>query len=305
MLTASDTTTIVEFPELGWGPWELKRFLVEDLFDKITIAWYGVIICSAMLLACFLVLKNAKKYEGMKTDSFIDYFLAAIPCSIVGARAMYVLTSLDRFTRFEDVFKIWEGGLAFYGGAIGGFLAFAVACRIKKQPFFQVMDAVVPGMLLAQAIGRWGNFVNGEAHGHIMKTPMPWGMMINGEGPFHPTFLYESLLTLTGFLILQFVIYPKKKFNGTNVCFYAVWYGVGRTFIEGMRDDSLLFGSLRASQVIGVTSAVAGAILFFLFYARWKKEQAEGASEEQADEEETEKTEEAEETATEETAATE
>ncbi len=280
---ASDTT-VVEFPELGWGPWELNRFVVKDLFGWLSVAWYGLIICCAMILACFLILKNAKKYEGIKSDSFTDYFLAAIPAAIVGARLMYVLTSLENYETFWDAFKIWEGGLAFYGGAIGGILAVWIASLVKKQSFFRVMDAVVPGMLLAQCIGRWGNFVNGEAHGGVMKTALPWGMMINGEGPFHPTFLYESLLTLTGFILLQFVIYPRKKFNGMNVCFYAVWYGVGRTFIEGMRTDSLYFGSLRASQVIGVTSAIAGAILFFLLAARSKQKAPDIGEDETAEE---------------------
>ncbi|MBQ3866512.1 MAG: prolipoprotein diacylglyceryl transferase [Clostridia bacterium] len=286
MFLAADSVTVVEFPKLGWGPWELNRFVFQDLFGSLSVAWYGLIICCAMIAACFLVLRNARKYERIKRDSFLDYFLAAIPLSIVGARLMYVLTRLDLYQSFWDAFKIWEGGLAVYGGVIAGFLTVFILSRVKKDSFFRVLDAIVPGLILAQCIGRWGNFINGEAHGGF--TDLPWGMMINGAGPYHPTFLYESLLTLTGFIILQFVLYPRKKFDGENLCFYLVWYGVGRTFIEGMRTDSLYFGPLRASQVIGVASAVIGAVLFFLLWKAGRKtalaEAAEETSEKTAEE---------------------
>lgn len=282
---ASDTT-VVEFPGFGWGPWELNRYVVKDLFDRFSIAWYGLIICCAIILAGVVILRNAVGREGFRKDSFLDYFLVSIPASIVGARLMYVLTSLDLYDSFWDVFKVWEGGLAVYGGVIFGFSAVALLARKKKDSFFRVMDAIVPGLILAQCVGRWGNFVNGEAHG--TQTTLPWGMMINGEGPFHPTFLYESLLTLTGFILLQFILYRKKKFHGEILCVYLFWYGVGRTFIEGLRTDSLYFGPLRASQVIGVASALGGLVLFFLLRAAAKKapeetlregEEAEGTTE--------------------------
>lgn len=278
MLFAGDTT-VVEFPNLGWGPWELNKFLIQDLFGKLSVAWYGAIICVAMILACTLILRYAKKYEGMNTDSFLDYFLVTIPLGVVGARAMYVLTNLDYYDSFAKAIAVWEGGLAIYGGVLVGILVLFITSRIKKDPFFKVLDAAVPGVILAQCIGRWGNFVNGEAHGTV--TNLPWAMSINGMGPFHPTFLYESLLTLTGFLLLRFVIYPRKKFDGENFCFYLVWYGVGRTFIEGLRTDSLYFGPLRASQVIGIATALVGAVLFFLLLAAKKKAVAYGEEEEE------------------------
>ena len=277
MLFAAETT-VVEFPRLGWGPWKLNRFVVEDLFGRFSIAWYGLIICCAMIGACLIIMKNATKREGFKSESFTDYYLASIPLSIVGARLMYVLTSLDKYRSFWDVFKIWEGGLAVYGGVILGFSAIALVARIKKENFFQVMDAIVPGLILAQCIGRWGNFVNGEAHGY--ETGLPWGMVVNGEGPFHPTFLYESLLTLTGFLLMEFVLYRRKKFHGELLCFYFVWYGVGRACIEGLRTDSLYFGPLRASQVIGIVSAAGGLVLAFFLWRSARNAPKTGSQEE-------------------------
>ena len=268
-MEALEEITRVEFPKLGWGPWEWDRYLVRDLFGNLSIAWYGVIICLGIILAGFVILKNAKKKEGFKTDSFLDYFLISIPLSVVGARLMYVLTSLKEYHSFADVFKVWEGGLAFYGGLIFGVIAVFVTSRVKKDPFFKVADAIIPGVILAQAIGRWGNFINGEAHG--TKTDLPWGMMINEDGPFHPTFFYEILVTFSGFILLQFILYRKKKFDGELLCVYMTWYGVGRTFVEGLRTDSLPLGPLRISQVIGVASAVAGVVLFFLLYAGAKK----------------------------------
>ncbi len=282
-----DNVTVVEFPGFGWGPWRLNRFLVKELFGRFSIAWYGVIICVGIILAAFVILHNAKKREGFNSESFSDYFLAALPLSIVGARLMYVLTSLDQYRNFVDVFKIWEGGLAVYGGVIFGTLAVWIVSRVKKDSFWKALDAIVPGLILAQAIGRWGNFVNGEAHGTV--TSLPWGMTVNGEGPFHPTFFYEMLVTLSGFFLLQFLLYRRKAFDGEILCGYMVWYGVGRTLVEGLRTDSLYVGPFRISQVIGVTSALAGVILFFLLRAGSKRArpapEAQGTTEEETPEE--------------------
>ena len=214
MLSAS--TTIVSFPELGWGPWTINRFLVEDLFGKVSIAWYGVIICVAMILACTVILRNAVKKEGANADSFLDYFIYTIPVGVVGARAMYVLAKLEDYNSFAEAVAIWNGGLAIYGGVIAGILTVFVIAKLKKQNPLAVFDTIIPGLLLAQSIGRWGNFVNGEAYGETVTHAMPWGMVVNGVGPVHPTFLYESIITFTGFLLAQFLIYRLKKSTGRS-----------------------------------------------------------------------------------------
>ena len=262
MITAS--TTIVSFPELGWGPWTINRFLVEDLFGKFNIAWYGVIICCAMILACTVILHNAVKREKMNGDSFLDYFIFTIPIGVVGARAMYVLAKLEEYDSFSDMIAIWNGGLAIYGGVLAGIVTVLVIAKIKKNNPLVVFDTVVPGLLIAQSLGRWGNFINGEAYGETVTHAMPWGMVVNGVGPVHPTFLYESIMTFIGFCLAQFLIYRFKKADGQVFAFYLVWYGASRTLIEGLRVDSLMIGPLRLAQCIGLASCLAGIALFVI-----------------------------------------
>ncbi|MBR3837085.1 MAG: prolipoprotein diacylglyceryl transferase [Clostridia bacterium] len=256
------STTVISFPEFNWGPWVLDRYVVKDLFGFLSIAWYGLIICVGMILGCAVVLRNATKKEGFNLDSFLDYFIFCIPIGVVGARVMYVLSKLEMYDSFSEMIAIWNGGIAIYGAVIAGALAILVVAKVKKHNPLKVFDAMVPGLLLAQAIGRWGNFVNGEAHGTV--TDLPWGMMVNGEGPVHPTFLYESLITFTGFLLASFLVYRFKKADGQVFCFYLTWYGIGRTLVEGLRTDSLYVGSLRLAQCIGILTALGGVILFVL-----------------------------------------
>lgn len=264
--------TVVSFPELGLGPWTLERFLVKDLFGSLSVAWYGVIICVGMILACSIALYNAKKREGFDTDSFLDYFLFCIPLGVVGARAMYVLANLDSYESFSEAIAVWEGGLAVYGGVLAGAATVFAVAKIKKHSFLKVADCIIPGLFLAQSLGRWGNFVNGEAHGG--ETILPWGMSINGAVAVHPTFLYESLITLTGFLISMLLIYPRKKWDGQILGFYMLWYGLGRTLVESLRTDSLYIGPLRLAQCIGIASAVLGA--FLIAYVQRKKKAVVG-----------------------------
>lgn len=258
--------TVLEFPELGIGPFQVDRFLVEDLFGKIDIAWYGVIICFAMILAIAVILYNATRREGFGTDSFIDYFLITIPLGIIGARAMYVLANLEYYDTFPEAIAIWEGGLAIYGGVLTGIVVIPIIAKFKKNHPLKVFDAIAPGVLLAQSIGRWGNFINAEAYG--TRTDLVWGMKIDGGRPVHPTFLYESVITFTGFLIAMFLLYRFKKFDGEILCFYLVWYGIGRTLVEGLRTDSLMIGPYRLAQCIGIFTALAGialAVILILF----------------------------------------
>ncbi len=270
--------TVVSFPKLGLGPWTLERFLVKDLFGRLSVAWYGAIICVGMLLACAIALYNAKKREGFDTDSFLDYFIFTIPLGVVGARLMYVLTNLESYDSFSEAIAVWEGGLAIYGGVLAGAATVFVSSKIKKQSFFKVADCIIPGLFLAQALGRWGNFVNGEAHGG--ETDLPWGMCINGSAAVHPTFLYESLITLTGFCICMFLLYPKKKWDGQILSFYMLWYGVGRVLVESLRTDSLYIGPLKLAQCIGVITALCGA--FLMIYHSKKKKAADAVVDEKS-----------------------
>lgn len=275
----ASSTTIVSFPNLDWGPWTLDRFVVKDLFGVFSIAWYGLIICIGMLLGCSVALRLATKKEGFTFDSFLDYFIFAIPVGVVGARVMYVLAKWEEYETFLDMIAIWNGGIAIYGGVIAGVLTILLVARVKKHNPLQVFDAMVPGLLLAQAIGRWGNFINGEAFGERASDTLPWGMVVNGVGPVHPTFIYESLITFTGFLLATFVIYRFKKAPGQVFAFYLIWYGVGRAIVEGMRSDSLMLGVFRISQCIGVLSALAGVALLFLLWQKQKMEKGPGAVE--------------------------
>ena len=265
--------TVVSFPKLGWGPWTLNKFLVQDLFGKISVAWYGAIICVGMILACVIALHNAKKREGLDPDSFLDYFIFAIPLGVVGARLMYVLANLEHYDSFSEAIAVWEGGLAIYGGVLAGSLTVFVVSKIKKHSFLKVADCIIPGLFLAQSLGRWGNFVNGEAHGS--ETSLPWGMCINGSAPFHPTFFYESLITLTGFLICAFLLYPRKKKDGQILAFYMVWYGFGRILVESLRTDSLYLGPLKLAQCIGALSIIGGVVLFLLLRKKEMKKEEE------------------------------
>ena len=253
-------TTVISFPDLGWGPFTLNRFVFEDLFGFLSVAWYGLIICIGMILGCGVVLWNAVKREGFEFDSFLDYFIFTIPLAVVGARVMYVAAQWEQYDSFMDMIAIWNGGIAIYGGVLTGILVVLIVAKVKKHNPLKVFDAMIPGLFLGQAIGRWGNFVNGEAFGE--ETSLPWGMMVNGEGPFHPTFFYESLITFTGFLLSMFLIYRIKKADGQVFSFYLVWYGIGRTLVETLRLDSLYIGSFRLAQCIGIFTAMAGIVLF-------------------------------------------
>ncbi len=280
-------STFVSFPDLGIDTFEMKKNVVEDLFGTgLTIAWYGLLITLGIIIACVIAGYNATKKEGFKLDSYLDYALAGIPASIVGARLMYVIFMIKDYIVYDadgsfalgatlkKMVSVWEGGLAVYGGVIFGFLAVWIVAKKKKQSILQVLDPIIPGLMIAQAIGRWGNFVNGEAYGY--ETSLPWGMKVasTAEGmrlakACHPTFFYESLWNFIGFLLVMLLLYRvgKKKYHGEILAFYMIWYGAGRAVVEGMRTDSLYIGpedwGIRVSQVIGIVSVLAGAFLLY------------------------------------------
>lgn len=255
--------TTVSFPGLGIGEFTLNR-VAFSLFGK-EIYWYALIITFGMIVACAYAYFRSR-HEKVLADDLIDIALVTILSGIVGARLYYVLTTLDsgNYKNLLDVIAIWNGGLAIYGGIIAGAIAILVMCRVKKIKVFKVMDMAAPGVMIAQAIGRWGNFVNGEAFGYQVAESSPLYFLRMGLNSqytdaqtlyYHPTFLYESLWNIAGFVLIN-IFYKKKKFNGQVALMYLSWYGFGRFFIEGLRTDSLYVFGLRISQVVGLVCFV-------------------------------------------------
>ena len=247
----------ISFPGLG-----IKEFALDpqafELFGR-PVMWYGVIISFAMILAVLYVLYRAKHNENIKQDDVFDYAIWAVLSGVIGARIYYVATKFEDYKAetaletFKNCIAIWEGGIAIYGGIIGGLLAVIAVSYAKKIKLGKALDMIAPSVMIAQAIGRWGNFCNAEAHGG--PTSLPWRMGIrNDENPttifVHPTFLYESLWNVLGFVLIN-LFYKKKKFDGQIFVMYLTWYGFGRMLIEGLRTDSLYVGPFRISQVIG------------------------------------------------------
>ena len=237
-----------------------------------------------MLLGLYFCMKQAPKY-GLSEDNVIDTVLWVIPISIVGARLYYVLFYLDLFRGsdgsidWSSTYRIWDGGLAIYGGVIAGFLTAYLFSRRKKISFWALTDCCVQGLFIGQAIGRWGNFINREAFGGL--TDLPWRMRLWTSGTtyvdVHPTFLYESLWNLIGLLLLYFVVARARRFDGESTCFYFLWYGLGRFWIEGLRTDSLylfhwtLFGErIRVSQALSFAMVLVSAAVL-IYQLRVKK----------------------------------
>jgi len=233
------------------------------------IYWYAIMIVTGMILAMGIAAYLIGR-KGYKPDTIIDLALFILPLAIVGARLYYVLTTLDRNWTFLEVLNIRSGGLAIYGGVIGGTIGLFIACRIKKFTFTNVLDmadAIIPGLILGQVIGRWGNFFNQEAYGNLVTNPdlqfFPYSVYIDNQGSwFQATFFYESFPNFIGFLLLLFLSYKLNgKFKGLVVCGYFIWYGIVRSIVEGLRSDSLYIGSYRISQVLSVLLVIAGIIL--------------------------------------------
>ena len=263
-------STTVSFPGLGIGEFSVDRVAFE-LFGK-PIYWYGVIIMLGIVAAFVHAIIRSKR-EGFTTDDVLDMGIFTVLFGVLGARLYYVVTTLDthEYKSFIDVIAVWEGGLAIYGGIIAGCTALVLTAVYKKINPLKVMDAVGPGVMLAQAIGRWGNFMNGEAFGYEVAEesflyPFRMGLLSDYTDTgstmhyYHPTFLYESLWNIAGFVFIC-LIYRKKKFNGQMALTYFAWYGFGRMFIEGLRTDSLYVGPFRISQVVGALCFIAGTAL--------------------------------------------
>lgn len=274
----------IAFPKLGWE-FPITDTLVEfNLFGaEFSIKFYGVLIALGFLLAVVYAFRRAPKL-GLDTDRMLDVVLVSTLLAFVGARLYYVLFSEDRAAYFADpisILQVWKGGLGIYGGIIVAFLSGLVMCRLRKVNVGAMFDIASLGFLIGQGIGRWGNFFNQEAYGG--NTTLPWGMTgdviqanwhtnANVAGfdpllPVHPTFLYESLWCLLGFVLLHVMSKKFYKFKGQIFSSYIIWYGVGRFFIEGLRTDSLYLGSMRVSQLVAVVAVIGGIGLMFLFHA--------------------------------------
>ncbi len=268
----------IEFPKLGWKlPLDdtLVQFRIGGM--DFTIKWYGVMIAIGFILAVMYGLYRAKDF-GIDPDRMIDIALVTTPIAFVGARLYYVFSSANAAAYLADpvtILQVWNGGLAIYGGVIFAFAFGPLICRWRKQSPLAMMDIASMGFLIGQACGRWGNFFNQEAFGG--NTELPWGMTgdmiragIHGSGyntelPVHPTFLYESLWCILGFVVLHILSKRLYKFKGQLFCSYIIWYGVGRFFIEAIRTDSLMIGTMKTSQLVAVLAILGGALgLWFL-----------------------------------------
>ena len=252
----------ISFPGLGIEPFSLDS--VAFRIGSVSVAWYGIIITFGIVLAVLYVIWRAS-HRDIKADTILDIALLTVPCGVVGARLYYVLTSLDRFHSFGDVFDIRSGGLAIYGGIIGGAIAVIIMARVKKINFFALADMITPAVLIGQILGRWGNFFNAEAYGSMTDLPWRMGLFKGGDWIYvHPTFLYESLWNLLGFVLINLFFglskeKTHKKYDGQIFLMVFAWYGFGRMLIEGLRTDSLYVGPFRISQVLGLVFFLVGA----------------------------------------------
>lgn len=251
---------IVSFPGLG----------LEFTFDNVAfyvgakpVYWYGVIIMVGVILAVFYASKRAD-YFGIRSDDVLDLILFMLPIGIICARLYYVAFEWDQYKDNPlDIIATWNGGLAIYGGIIGGIITIIVFSHVKKINMMDLFDLIACAVPIGQSIGRWGNFINCEAYGGL--TSAPWRMVIGkgleeaGELGNHPTFFYESAWNAIGVLLL-YLYSKKRKYRGEVLLLYLGWYGLGRFFIEGLRTDSLyLWGTdIRISQVVALISIIIG-----------------------------------------------
>ena len=261
----------ISFPMLGdWSICPPNSF---TLFGR-EFYWYGVIIACGFLLAVTYCLHRSREF-GIKQDDVIDCLLFAVPLGIIGARAYYVIF-FGHYDSFWDMCKIWEGGLAIYGAVIAAVLTVLVVCRVKHISALALLDLVSFGFLIGQCVGRWGNFMNREAFGYETDIFCRMGLTVNGVTTYvHPTFLYESLWNLIGFIALHILSKKtKRRFDGQYFLTYVLWYGLGRAWIEGLRADSLYLGStgVRVSQLLAVAAAGVSAVLLVTLASRARKD---------------------------------
>ena len=227
----------------------------------LNLYFYGAVIAFGLILAVLYALRRSKEF-GLKEDDILDGVLWVTPFAILCARAYYVIFSwADYAANPISALYIWEGGLAIYGGVLGAIAGVAVLCRVKKIKVTALLDMVLLGFLIGQSIGRWGNFFNREAFGAPTDSFFRMGLYNRVTGNweyYHPTFLYESVWNLTGFVLLHFLS-KKRRYDGQVALGYALWYGLGRCIIEGLRMDSLYLGPFRVSQLLAGFSCISAA----------------------------------------------
>ena len=258
------------------------------LANPVTIRWYGVIIAFGLTLAVLFGGRMAYKWK-IDIYKMIDILIYGALGGIVGARLYYVAFEWDYYSKhLGDIFRIWNGGLAIYGGLIAGLLCAFIVCKVEKINIPNLLDLCGMSFLIGQGIGRWGNYANQEAFG--VNTTLPWGMYsektraylaelvssgssisVDPSKPVHPTFLYESLWCLLGFVILYVICKKARKFSGQIFLCYGIWYGLERTVVEGLRTDSLYIGStgIRTSQLVSVILVAVCAVLLIIFSVKY------------------------------------
>jgi len=254
----------ISFPELGLS---FNPSRVAFSIGSKAIYWYGIIIAVGFLLAVIYAIKRSEQF-GLTQDNIIDMLICAVPSAVVCARLYYCIFRWDLYRDNPiSMLYVWEGGLAIYGGVIGAVLAVVIFTKVTKIRTAAMLDVGGLGLMIGQSIGRWGNFINREAHGGLTDSFLRMGLT-DGAGAtvyVHPTFLYESLWNILGFVILHFYS-KRRRYDGQIFVMYLGWYGLGRMFIEGLRTDSLYLGStnLRVSQLLAGLCVVFA--VFFLFY---------------------------------------
>lgn len=273
-----EMTNYVQFPNLGIS------FNISNVAFSIFgfhIYWYGVLIGTGMMLAVLFAFKKATSF-GIDVNRMIDVIFIGFVCAIVSGRLYYVIFVDTQYRTLLDILYIRGGGIAIYGAIIGAFLGVLAGTKWRKVPLLPMMDLTSMGFLIGQSLGRWGNFFNQEAFGSntsglfgmispattsYLEYRQDWlssyGIYVDPQLPVHPTFLYESLWCALGFLLL-WRYSPHRKFNGEITLFYIMWYGAGRTVIEGLRTDSLMVPglNLRVSQLLGITSVMIAFALW-------------------------------------------
>ena len=279
-------TETLSFPGLGLE-FELNRILFS--FGNFTVHWYGVILALGFIAGVGYALKRSKEF-GVNADRGSDVIMISAIGAIICARIYYVMFCWDYYSKhLNEIVQIWNGGIAIYGAVIGAFLTAVVVCRIRKVKLLPFVDMCAGGLLIGQAIGRWGNFVNIEAFGE--NTDLPWGMTspsivryltikaeelsalgveIDPNAPVHPTFFYESMWCLIGFLLIALVLTKRRRFDGELLLFYIGWYGLGRFFIEGLRTDSLMLGTIRISQLVAILCVLFAVIAWIVIRSKIK-----------------------------------
>lgn len=256
----------------------------------VQIYWYSIFILLGILVALTLIYKEMKK-NNISKDTFIDMSFYAIIVGLIGARIYYVLFNLDYYLQNPiEIIQIYNGGLAIHGGLIFGSLYIIYFCKKQKLNILKILDILVIGIIIAQAIGRWGNFFNQEAYGplttyeNLKNLHIPeWiieGMKISGKY-YTPTFLYESLWNFIGFIILILIRKMKKLRIGVLSSIYLIWYSTARFFIESLRTDSLMLGNLKVAKLVSIILILIGIILIITsnkrdFYHNREKEEENG-----------------------------